>query len=273
MQKPILSIALVLLTVCPFVYQAGILHAEELTALQILTKADSVANAPVDQEITLEMILINKAGNEKRREARMWQIGNERRMIKFISPADQRGIGFLDLPDDVMYLYLPAFKKIRRIASHVKNESFAGTDFTYDDMASINYADEYDPELIGSRTEKRLVLIQDEQEEKWVDEELDHYLLELTPKEGVKKDYSKLVMCIGKDNFYPVRIEHYSKDGKLWKVMERRKIEKKGGYWMAKETEMSDLKKEHKTRMVIIDIKFDQGLQDDLFTQRYLKRR
>jgi len=266
---------LVLMMVAPSLAQEEKLEVKkkELTAIEILKKSDSVANAPKDQEIKLEMVLIDEKGKEKKREAKMWQKGSEKRMIKFLSPADVKGLGFLDLPGDVMYLYLPAFKKIRRIASHVKNTSFAGTDFTYDDMAAINYADEYDPKLIGSKEGKNLVPIQKEKGKEWVEQELEHYLLELKPKKGIKKDYSKLVMWVRKDNFYPAKIEYYSKDGKVWKVMETRKVEKEGEYWTAKEVEMSNLKKEHKTRMLIIEVKFDQGLKDELFTQRYLKRR
>ncbi len=247
--------------------------AEGLTALEILKKSDSVVNAPEDQEILLEMILINKNGKEKKREAKMLQQGSEKRMIKFLLPADVKGLAFLDLPDDVMYLYMPAFHKIRRIASHVKNTSFAGTDFTYDDMASLNYADDYDPRLIDSKKKKGLVLEQKEKGEEWLEKELECYLLGLTPKKGIKKDYSRLVMWVRKDNFYQVRIEHYNKAGKLWKVMERSKIEKQGDFWVAREAEMSDLKKDHKTRMNILEVKFNQGLEDVLFTQRYLKRK
>jgi outer membrane lipoprotein-sorting protein len=235
-------------------------QALKLSALEILKKADSVANAPQDQEITLEMILIDKNGKEKKREAKMWQKGSDKRMIKFISPADVKGLAFLDLPDDVMYLYLPAFRKIRRIASHVKNTSFAGTDFTYDDMAAINFADEYDPEFVASEPEEERA-------------SFEYYKLELRPKKGINKDYSKLVMRIRKDNFYPIEIRYYSKQGKLWKAMERRKLEKKGKYWEAKEAEMCDLKKEHRTKMIVLHSKFDQDLKDELFTRRYLKRK
>ncbi len=245
---------------------------KEFTALEILKKSDNVANAPKDQEIIMEMILIDKKGKEKKREAKMLQKGSEKRMIKFLSPADVKGLSFLDLPNDMMYLYLPAFKKIRRIASHVKNTSFAGTDFTYDDMASINYADEWVPGLL-TESKKEIVSVSAEKEKELESKKCEHYLLELKPKKGIKKDYSKLVMWVRKDNFYPARIEHYSQEGKLWKVMERRKIVKEAKYWISKETEMSDLKKVHKTKMLISEVKFDQGLKDELFSQRYLKRK
>ncbi len=264
MRKSVLSVLAVLLAASPFVHPAGSLKADEpeLTALQVLTEADAVVNAPADQEVTLEMILIDDAGNETKRGARMWQKGSDRRIIKFTSPAEQKGIGFLDLPGSVMYLYMPAFKKVRRIASHVTNTSFAGTDFTYDDMAAINYADEYSPTLLESDTA----------DAKPAGPLAEPYVLELVPREDITSDYSKLVMSVRRDNFYPVRIEHYSKDGELWKVMKRTEIKSIDGYWVAREVEMSDLKKAHKTRMVLGEIKFDQGLSDDLFTQRYLKR-
>ncbi|MBL7075318.1 outer membrane lipoprotein-sorting protein [candidate division KSB1 bacterium] len=226
--------------------------AQELTALEILKKADAVANEPEDQDIKLKMILIDKDGLEKEREMIMLQKGTQKRRVKFLSPADVKGLAFLGLPDDVMYLYLPAFKKVRRIASHVKNTSFAGTDFTYDDMGSINFADDYDPILLEKSE--------------------DFYVLRLTPKAGVKKDYGWLKMWVGGDNFYPVKIEFYDKDEKLWKVMERKRIEKIDGHWTAREVVMRDLKKRHRTEMVIQEVKFDTGLKDELFTQRYLKR-
>ena len=227
-------------------------QAQELSALEVLKKSDSVINAPQDQSIKMKLILIDKDGDEKERELSMIQKGGEKRMIKFLSPADQRGIAFLDLPDDVMYLYLPAFKKVRRIAGHIKNQKFAGTDMTYDDMGTLNFAEEYNPKFI-EKTEGVFVL-------------------ELIPKEGIQKDYRKLIMWIKEDNFYQIEIEYYDKSGKLVKRMERRRIEKVGNYWLAKEFEIHDLKDDHRTKAVLMEVKFDTGLNDELFTQRYLKR-
>jgi outer membrane lipoprotein-sorting protein len=74
------------------------------------------------------------------------------------------------------------------------------------------------------------------------------------------------------DNFYPTKIEHYGKGEKLYKIMIREKLEKVNGYWISRESEMEDLKAEHKTKMIIVDVKFDSGLSDDKFTKRYLSR-
>ncbi|HDP99738.1 MAG TPA: outer membrane lipoprotein-sorting protein [bacterium] len=243
---------LITLTVVLIMSWAISTTAQELSALDIVKKMDAVVNAPRDQKMSITMTLVDKNGDQKERKTEMYQKGDEMRLVRFLSPADQKGISFLSLPDDVMYLYLPAFRKVRRIASHVKNESFAGTDFSYDDLSSFKYSEEYNPKLLETTDE--------------------FYILELTPKPDVNKDYSKLKMWVRKDNFCPAKIEHYDKGGNLWKIMERLKIVKKGEYWVALEMEMKDLKTQHSTKSITETIELDSGLSDDIFTQRNLKR-
>ncbi|MAT59818.1 MAG: hypothetical protein CMF23_17730 [Ignavibacteriae bacterium] len=221
-------------------------------AQSIVAKADEVVNAPKDQTANMKMILIDKEGNEKVRETTFLQKGSEKRIMRFTSPADQKGIAFLSLPDDIQYLYMPAFHKVRRIASHVKNTKFAGTDFSYDDLSSFEYAKQYDA--------------------KQVSEDETYWVMELTPKTGVEKDYGKLIMSIRKDNHYPAKIDYYDKGGNLWKTMERRNVEKIGKYWFSKEFEIKDLKEEHRTKMILSDVEFDTGISDETFTERYLKK-
>ena len=220
---------------------------------EILEHMDAVVNAPKDQVQIMELQLIDKNGSERERNLKMWQKGDDTRTVKFLAPADVRNIGFLSLPDDVMYLYLPAFKKVRRIAAHVKNQKFAGTDFTYDDMGSMKYAEDYDARLVEENEEM--------------------YVLALTPKENVKKDYSRLKMWVLKTSFYPTRTEYYDLGNNLWKVMERREISQIEGYWTASEIDMHDLKIEHRTIMRLSEITFDTGLSDAMFTERFLQRR
>ncbi len=224
----------------------------QLTGVEILKKVDEVSYAPKDQTYKAKVILIDKNGKESYREALMYQKGTNKRLVKFTEPADIRGIGFLSLPEDMNYVYLPAFKKSRRVASHIKNQNFAGTDFTYEDMEALTYSEKWDPEFLRK--------------------DQSHYILKLTPKEGRKSEYSKLIMYVRIDNFYPEKIEYYDKAGNLYKILTRSKIEKVGNYWIAFETEMKDLKKNHATRLVLEDVKVDTNLSDDIFTVRNLER-
>ncbi|MGB9595049.1 MAG: outer membrane lipoprotein-sorting protein [Candidatus Poribacteria bacterium] len=233
-------------------FTTAITYSQDLTASDILKKTDSVITAMKDVKSKIKTVLIDKDKNEKIRESESFEKGKDKRLVRFISPADQKGIAFLSLPNDVQYVYLPAFHKVRRIASSAKNTNFAGTDFTYDDLSTFEYSPLCIPKLLETNNET--------------------YILELTPKPDVKKDYSKLKMWIRKDNFYPIKYEMYDKNGKLWKILERRKIEKVGNYWVSKEMEMKDVKANHATKMIIEKIEVDTGLPDDIFTERNLSK-
>jgi outer membrane lipoprotein-sorting protein len=248
--KPLLITAITLSLLFALTAQ---IHAQELTAQEILEKTDEVSMAAQDQHSLSTMTLIDKDGDEKVRESEIFERNSEdMRLVRFLSPADQKGISFLSLPDEKMYIYMPAFKKIRTIASHVKNENFAGTDFSYDDMSSAGMAADYDPELLETTDE--------------------HYVLKLVPKPESEKEYGFLKNWIRKDIFFTVKTEYYDKGENLWKIMERRQIELIKGYWFALEIEMKDVKKDHSTKSVTDSIEVDTGLEDSIFTQRNLKR-
>ncbi|HAN18837.1 MAG: hypothetical protein A2X13_07950 [Bacteroidetes bacterium GWC2_33_15] len=229
---------------------AGLLSANAQDANTILKNVDNVLFSAKDMSGNNKMILIDKSGNEEIREATTQQKGIDKRMFRFTSPSSQAGIAVLSLPEDVMYLYLPAFGKERRIASSAKNQNFAGTDFSYDDMESKPYSEKYTPKLLNT--------------------EGNVYVLELIPL-SLKSDYSKIIMKVHKTNFYPELLEYYNKANNKVKVA-KYTFNKIGNYWNPSEIEMTDLKKNHKTKMIMNDVKYDTGLADEEFTVRKLKQ-
>jgi len=216
----------------------------------ILTKMDEVMYSPKDMSGKTKIVLIDKSGKQKIREANIIQKGNDKRIFRFTAPSSQAGISVLSLPHDVMYLYMPAFGKERRISSSVKNQNFAGTDFTYDDMESKPYSEKYTPKLIKT--------------------EDDVYVLELQPK-SPKSSYSKLIVNIHKINYYPTLMDYYDKGGKKVKKGTYTFV-KIGKYWNAQEMNMKNLKKKHSTIMTMSDVIYDQGLSDEEFSVRKLKQ-
>jgi len=230
----------------------GVNTAFAIDPVQILQSLEDTLNAPQDREAHLTMQLIDKKGDVRTRELTILQKGQDKRLIRFLSPADVRGVGFLVLEDDLMYLYMPAFAKVRRIASHVKNETFMGTDFTYDDMAQNDYVGNYTPEL---------------------SEETDqHYILELTPKPESEIDYSKLVMWVNKETMLPDTAQFYDRSGRLLKVMTQTDVKRIDGYLTPLHIEMENVQDMHKTIMQLNVVVHDQNVPDEHFTQRYLKR-
>ncbi len=223
-----------------------------ITPSQILEKVDDTLNAPKDKDAKIKLTIIDKKGRKEEREMIMLQKGSNKRLVKFLSPAEHKGIGFLSLPNEVMYLYLPAFGKTRRIASHVKNTKFAGTDFSYEDMEAKRYSEGWVPEILKT--------------------EDNQYVLLLKPKSETKTQYSKMIMWVKIENFYPSKVELYDKGDRLYKVITMGKIEKIGNYWIAKELQMEDLKEGRKSIMETVEIKLDSNLSDKIFTERYLMR-
>ena len=57
--------------------------------------------------------------------------------MRFTSPADIKGTAVLTIEndgDDDIWVYLPALKKVRRLAASNKKDAFVGTDFSYGDV-------------------------------------------------------------------------------------------------------------------------------------------
>lgn len=246
--------------------------AGELTARQIMERVDAVDDGDFAEQ-DMEMILIDKRGNQRKRSLHSYsrdagENGEDRYSIMFfLSPADVKNTGFLtydyDDPDkdDDQWLYLPALKKTKRIASSDKSGSFMGTDFTYADMTKrdINF---YDYTLLK----------EDEVNGKkvWVIESVPN-----TEKEMEETGYTKSVLFVRQDNYIVIRSLHWVKKGKKLKYMDVKNLQQIDGIWVATDIEMI-LKKgnqvQHKTQLLFRNVKFNQKLPDDLFTVRTLEK-
>ena len=244
-------LAIILLSVFPAAAPA---HA--LTGDEVLSRVDAVLSAPQDGTSTAEMLLVDKSGRTKQRRMQLWtryhKDQDDWSLIKFLSPPEERDLGFLTLADDKMYLYLPAFDRVRRIASHARKESFAGSDLSNDDLSTGKYTDHFSAAIT-----------------KETDQE---YVLELTRRPGSNRIYPRSLVWVNKENFTLPRMELFDNHDRLWKTFEG-EYEKIQGYWTLTRLTMTDVKKEHKTHMKMADIEFDVGLDDRIFTERYLKRK
>jgi len=225
-----------------------IVHSQD--ANEILAGMDKVIFGPKDKEATMTVVLKSRSGKEKIREAQMLQKGPDRKVFRYTQPESQAGIATLSLPNDIMWLYMPAFGKPKKISLLAKSQKFTGTDFSHEDMATQPYADRYTPVLLSSGS--------------------DSYQLELKPI-SEKSQYSKIVVTLNKTHFYPITMEYYNRGGKKSKEANY-KYSKIGKYWNADEVVMKDLKSGHSTSISLQDVKFDQGLSDDLFTVENLKQ-
>lgn len=218
----------------------------------------------------MKMELISKSGKSRVREVRSWNIerGDEdKNLMKFLSPASVKGTGFLvwehKNKDDDQWLYLPAFKRIRRISASEKDKSFMGTDFSYNDI-TLPHPDEFVHKLLGSEKVDGADCYKIESAHKT-------YTGDPAYKNKDKYQYSKTVSWVRKDNYVIVKSIMYDKRGREYKEFKAENIEKIDGIWTSKRLVMKNLKDDHKTVLTMTNIKYNTGLKDSFFSQRQLK--
>ena len=234
-----------------------------ITGEEIMRKVRDI-ETPKTSIVKTKMILVNKNGEKRLREILSYfkDEGKDQRkaMIRFIQPADVKGMGFLMLEhpdrDNDQFIYMPELKKVRRIASGSEQRgSFFGSDLTYEDMERKKIED-YTYNLLR-------------------EEEVDSfptYVVESIPNNPEDTSYSKSIQWIRKDNFILIKAELYNKRAELWKTISVNNVEKTDGYWMAKITKVTNVLTNHQTIVELSGIKNNKPIPDEYFTERYLAK-
>ncbi|MCW8916645.1 MAG: outer membrane lipoprotein-sorting protein [Magnetovibrio sp.] len=248
--------------------------AADLTARQIMEKVDDRDDG--DNRISeMRMILIDKNKNQRVRHMKSFDKdlitdkgGEDRRRIMFfLSPADVKDTGFLTYDydayekDDDQWLFLPALKKTKRIASTDKSGSFMGSDFNYSDMTRRNL-DAYDFKILKEEKVRN--------HKTWVIESLPK-----TQDQIDETGYKKSVVFVRQDNFVVVRGVHWTDIGNKLKYLDVSGLEKIDGIWTVTRMTMTTKKNkviEHSTELSFIGTKYNQNLDDNLFTLRRLEK-
>jgi hypothetical protein len=247
------------LMVCfSFVHQsASLAGMDGLTLAKKVYERDDGA----DSSEEMEMILIDKRGNERLRSlvTANKDFGTlTKRYTRFTSPASIDGSGFLSWEkedgDDDQFLYLPALRRVRRIVAKQKTNRFVNSDFTYEDQQRRK-VDMDDHKILGSDTYNNY--------ECWI--------LGSIPKESSNSQYGKRVSWIAKDIYVTLKIEFYDKKNRLTKVYTVRDLKNIDGIWTTMETEMHDFERKHRTLMKTLAIQYNKGIPDKVFTRRYLE--
>jgi hypothetical protein len=265
--RPTLAAALALL-----LFAEGADPAEDaatLTGRQVMDLVD--ARDTGDKAVQdLRMVLIDKGGSQRNRSIRAYRmdVGPDTWSIMFfLEPADVKDTGFLTYDyddtskDDDQWLYLPALKKTKRIASGDKSGSFMGSDFSYADMTERNL-DSYDYQLLQESEVDGVPV--------WVVEAVPN-----TEKELDETGYTKQILFVRKDNHVMVRAKSWLKKGGRNKYFEVKKLEQIDGIWVPTEMHMTTKKGTqtlHKTLLAAENVRFGQPMDESRFSVRELEK-
>lgn len=240
---------IVTITIITFLL-SGFASLKGQDATGLLQKMDDIMFPSVDKQGNIQIILTDKNGAEKLREAAFKQNPEGKKLYQYTKPESQAGIATLSLPDGVMWMYMPAFGKPKKITMLAKSQAFTGTDFAYEDMAMQPYSERYTPKMLES-------------------EGGIYNVIELTPNSD-KSNYSKIIVSLDKANFYPIRMEYFDKGNNKRKEANY-KYQKVGKYWNAEKVVMTDLKKQHSTTIVLSEVIFDSNIPDEAFAVESLQ--
>ena len=209
----------------------------------------------------MRLVITTRRGTERVREIEIRSLskeGQDKSLVRFHSPADVAGTGFLVLGnegrDDDQYLYLPALGKVKRITGSQKNQRFMGTDLTYADLESRNLKESVSKRLPDQKVGGNST-----------------YVIESLPRNAQDSNYGKTISHIHTKSFVPLKVEFFDRKMRLLKVLSVKKLERRSGKWLVMDSVVKNIQKKTQTRMEVQQIDLDIKLEDKEFTQQALQ--
>jgi hypothetical protein len=192
----------------------------------------------------------------------------DRLLIRFIYPNDIRGTSFLvwehPQKDDERFLFLPSLGRVRRIAGTEAQESFAGSDFSYEEIGGREF-DDYTYAFAGPDGERA----------SWTPPSggpaKDAWRLESRRKDA-SAPFPRVVSLILKESFMVVQAEIYNRRNERQKLYTVKRLEQVEKIWTAMSSEMSNALEKSRTDLDVYAVEYNVGLKEADFSRRELER-
>ena len=216
-------------------------------ALEIAILSDQNNSGFIDSSSDMTMNLINRKGDVVTRKLRFKRLE---------VPGDgDKSIAIFESPRDVKGLYLPALKRVKRIASKNKSGPFLGSEFSFEDF-SFQEVEKYEYKFIG--------------EEDYLN--LKCFVIERTPLDPYS-GYTKQLVWIDQENYLIHKIHLFDRKSfhlKTQKFEEYKLYE--GFFWQPHKVEMINHQNGKSSILLFENVKLNSGFTDRDFTQNSLKR-
>ena len=235
----------------------------EEQGLAIAQEADKRDSDFGDFSSDVKMILKNKHGQESTREIRSKTLevdgDGDKSMTIFDKPNDVKGTALLSFthkqgPDD-QWLYLPALKRTKRIASDNKSGPFMGSEFAFEDIASQE-VEKYTYKFL--RDDKL--------------DEMDVFVFERYPVDK-KSGYTRQIVWLDKEHYKERKIEFYDRKNSLLKTLVLTDYHQYlDRFWRAHTMQMDNHQTGKSTTLLQSNYQYRSGLTDRDFDKNALKR-
>ena len=255
--------------------------ADEIMQIKYFDKYSLFAH---DYESIGDVVFIEKDGSKRNRRFLRQRIilgrasddVSYKDLVMFTEPTSVKGLATLTWNymnpnrDQDVWLWLPSLRKIRKVSAGQADDSFMGGDFTVEEITSRRFQDET-YKLIAEENFKGYTSFFDG---KVYHKDEPCYVIECRPVRSPWY-YSKRVTYVSKNFGGNMLDEIYDPNGKLYRTLFRSWIimDVNGRPYPAQNrVEGNDLRTGHKTVIIFDEIKFDQGLKEDVFSQKTLMR-
>ena len=252
-----------------FIFQFTLFAQDNLTAYEIVDRAQGAIKVKGVQGLSVMQIIDQKGRKRVRKIKQVTKLfdngDTEKRLLRFVAPADVKGIGLLTFDykdkDDDLWIYMPALRKTRRIVSTEKAKNFMGSEFTYSDMTPPSLND-FNFKHLGQEEVNGVLCYKIE----WipVDEDI-----------AEENGFSRRITFIGKQDFVIRKSIYYDLDGELLKelvVYKIKELDTKDHKFRAMHLEMTNHQNGRKSVLINEELEFSPSVQNDYFTTRYLER-
>lgn len=236
--------------------------AQEITAKEVMDKSREAMKVEAFEAVASLNITDSKGRVRERSNitaSKSFNDGTEKRLIKFLTPADVEGTTMLiydyEEGQDDMWIYLPALKRTRRIVSSEKGKSFMGSEFSNADMSSPPTED-FNHSIIEKNG--------------------DHYVIESIPVNREKQDeygYGRKISTIDKSNYLVKKMDFYDSYDEHFKTIIIEDAEEVvGGKFIVRHMTAENLSNGRRSEIVMSDIRTGTQIRDELFNVSSLGR-
>lgn len=233
-------------------------QTDDNRAREVYEELDRRLNAVTYETATLQMRIVDSRGRVREREMVTWSYSRDdesKTLVRFNSPADVRGTGFLNISDgnaEVQRLFLPALNRVQTISSTQRGDRFMGSDFTYEDMGDQN-PDDFEFSMLESNNSGGFMLI-----------------------EGIRKTsatYKKAHFKIDTNRYVMLEASYFNEKGEIIRRLTAEDVsEIRAGIWRANKLTMLDVKANRYTELIWKSRTIDVPVEDVIFTERNLSR-
>ena len=195
-------------------------------------------------------MLIKRPSWQRKSTLKAWTRGREDALIRFVAPTRDAGNALLK-QGERMWTYTPKLNKSIRLPGGMMSQSWAGSDFSYNDMSrSDKWLRDYTLEHVGTDQDLGFAV----------------YVVDAIPREDAAVVWGKEQLRIRED-LVLLELTYFDQDMQPVRRMESLAVGELGGRVMATRMRMQDVDKpDQYTELEYLDMDFDVDVPDRMFT-------